>query len=131
MLADCRPSAGARYVWSYGADSGTFNGIDVDAFVKDLPIARLEADVLITYEISGAPVAGVRSVYLRADDMATWQPADLDPAPGREWQRFSVRWTPTKRGAVLLASMAEAVRGPLQPMSGYRNAIHKVPVNVV
>jgi DMSO/TMAO reductase YedYZ molybdopterin-dependent catalytic subunit len=54
VLADCRPGAAARYIWSYGADSGVFSGVEVDAFIKDLPIARVEADVLIAYEVNGS-----------------------------------------------------------------------------
>jgi DMSO/TMAO reductase YedYZ molybdopterin-dependent catalytic subunit len=54
VLADCRPSADARYIWSYGADSGSFSGVVVDAYSKDLPIARIEADVLIAYELNGS-----------------------------------------------------------------------------
>jgi DMSO/TMAO reductase YedYZ molybdopterin-dependent catalytic subunit len=40
VLADCRPDAAARYLWSYGADSGAFGGVEMDAYLKDLPIAR-------------------------------------------------------------------------------------------
>jgi DMSO/TMAO reductase YedYZ molybdopterin-dependent catalytic subunit len=36
VLADCQPSAAAQYIWSYGADSGEFNGVVVDAYIKDL-----------------------------------------------------------------------------------------------
>ena len=53
VLADCRPRGAAKYIWSYGADSGEFNGVAVDAYTKDVPIARIEADVLISYELDG------------------------------------------------------------------------------
>jgi DMSO/TMAO reductase YedYZ molybdopterin-dependent catalytic subunit len=53
VLADSRPSAAAQYVWSYGADFGEFSGVVIDAYVKDLPIARVEHDVLIAYEMNG------------------------------------------------------------------------------
>ena len=43
----------AEYVWSYGADFGEFDGVGIDAYVKDLPIARLEADALVAYEMNG------------------------------------------------------------------------------
>jgi DMSO/TMAO reductase YedYZ molybdopterin-dependent catalytic subunit len=42
----------AKYVWSYGADFGEFEGVAIDAYVKDLPMARLEADVLVAYEMN-------------------------------------------------------------------------------
>jgi DMSO/TMAO reductase YedYZ molybdopterin-dependent catalytic subunit len=37
-----------------GADCGEFGGIVVDAYVKDLPIARIAEDVLIAYEMNGS-----------------------------------------------------------------------------
>jgi DMSO/TMAO reductase YedYZ molybdopterin-dependent catalytic subunit len=222
VLADCRPSESARYIWSYGADFGKFCGVAVDAYIKDLPIARVESDVLIGYEMNGSalpaehgfparlvvpgfygtnsvkwltritlvesrapgpfttrwyndpvldgagrettPVwsiapeslivspipnetielsaegeiwgwawadGGVRSVHVRAGDAATWRPAELEPPRGREWQRFWMPWTPRQRGMVVLASRAEAMGGLLQSISGRRNAVHDVPVNVI
>jgi DMSO/TMAO reductase YedYZ molybdopterin-dependent catalytic subunit len=225
VLADCRPRAAARYMWSYGADFGAFSGVVVDAYVKDLPMARVEADVLIAYEMNGSalpaehgfparlvvpgyygtnsvkwltrmtlvesrapgpfttrwyndpvldgagrdtgettPVwsiapeslivspmphetieqsaereiwgwawadGGVRNVYVRTDDAAAWRRAELEPLRGREWQRFSMSWMPRQHGAVVLASLAEATGGWLQPIAGRRNAIHDVPVNII
>jgi DMSO/TMAO reductase YedYZ molybdopterin-dependent catalytic subunit len=225
VLADCRPSAAAQYIWSYGADSGEFSDVVIDPYLKDLPIARVEDDVLIAYEMNGralpaehgfparlvvpgfygtnsvkwltrmtlverrapgpfttrwyndpvldgtggetgktTPVwsiapeslivspaphesielsvqreiwgwawadGGVRSVQVRADDEAAWRPAELEPPREREWRRFSIPWTPRQRGAVVLASRAEALSGLLQPISGRRNAIHDVTVNVI
>ena len=74
---------------------------------------------------------GVRNVYVRTDESATWRRAELEPLRGREWQRFSIRWMPRHRSAVVLASLAEAMGGSLQPISGRRNAIYEVPVNVI
>src|SRR5262245_60090080 len=51
--ANCRPSPAAQYIWSYGADLGEFSGVVVDAYLKDLPIPRVEANVLIAYEMNG------------------------------------------------------------------------------
>src|SRR5262245_7558203 len=53
VLADCRPSPAAQYIWSYGADFGEFSGVVVDAYLKDLPIPRVKANVLIAYEMNG------------------------------------------------------------------------------
>src|SRR5262245_11499742 len=225
VVADSRPSSAAQYIWSYGADFGEFSGDVVDAYVKDLPIARAEADVLIAYELNRAtlpaehgfparlvvpgfygtnsvkwltritfsesraqgpfttrwyndPVLngsggetgkttpvwsvapeslivspgpnetiklsvereiwgwawadeGVRKVHVRVEDAATWLPTELEPPRGREWRRFSIAWTPKQRGAVVLASRAEAVGGLLQPISGRRNSIYEVTVNVI
>ncbi|MCL5999169.1 MAG: hypothetical protein M1546_24365 [Chloroflexi bacterium] len=74
---------------------------------------------------------GCCNVYLRTDDGAIWRPAELEPPHGREWQRFSMPWTPRQRGGVVLASLAEAMGGQLQPISGRRNAIHGIAVNVI
>jgi len=57
ILAACRPSAAAAYVWSTGADYGEFGGVAVDAYVKDLPIVRAMTDALIAYEMNDAPLA--------------------------------------------------------------------------
>jgi DMSO/TMAO reductase YedYZ molybdopterin-dependent catalytic subunit len=219
----CWPIAGQAR--SYGADYGEFSGVVVDAFVKDLPIARVASDVLITYEMNGSPLApergfpvrlvapgfygtnsvkwlvrmiladarstgpfttrwyndpvldeagretgdvtpvwsiapesvivspspgeavamskecemwgwawadgGVRAVEVRTGDDAPWRRAELEAQRGREWQRFSVSWTPSQCGAVVLASRAEAKSGLVQPAAGRRNSIYEVPVTVV
>jgi sulfane dehydrogenase subunit SoxC len=56
LLADCEPDPAARFIWSTGADYGVFGGIACDAFVKDLPIERAAADVIIAYRMNGAPL---------------------------------------------------------------------------
>lgn len=57
ILSACAPLPSARYLWSTGADFGEFGGVHVDAFVKDLPIERVTADVLIAYEMNGVALA--------------------------------------------------------------------------
>jgi len=56
LLAECEPLPSARFLWSSGADYGVFEGITCEAFVKDLPLGRTAADVLIAYEMNGAPL---------------------------------------------------------------------------
>ena len=56
LLADCEPRSNARFVWSTGADYGEFAGVNVDAYVKDLPLDRAKSDVLVAYEMNGAPL---------------------------------------------------------------------------
>jgi DMSO/TMAO reductase YedYZ molybdopterin-dependent catalytic subunit len=56
ILRDCRPAPEAKYLWSYGADYGEFGGIYHQAFIKDLPLERASSDVLIAYELNGAPL---------------------------------------------------------------------------
>jgi DMSO/TMAO reductase YedYZ molybdopterin-dependent catalytic subunit len=225
LLADCRPSPTARYIWSRGADFGKFGDVAVDAYTKDLPIARVADDVLIAYEMNGSALSaehgfparllvpgfygtnsvkwlmgmtladsratgpfttrwyndpviddagretgattpvwsiapeslivapapdvtieasvehevwgwawadgGVARVEVRAGDQAAWIRAELEPPRGREWQRFSLPWSPTQPGPIALASRATSTTGAIQPMSGRRNAIHAVLVKVV
>lgn len=222
ILAQCKLRPSARFVWSTGADYGEFGGVCVEAYVKDLPIDRVNSDVLIAYEMNGGPLApehgfparlvvpgfyGTNSVkwLTRAtlaserasgpfttrwyndpveDDTSAsgrtvpvwtiapqsvivapaadtiiktgeaievwgwawadggvsqvdvsvetgeWQGAQLEPLSERAWQRFTLPWTPIKRGATTLASRAAAARGECQPVSGRRNAIYSVSVNV-
>jgi len=73
---------------------------------------------------------GVQRVDVRAGD-GDWRPASLEPAQGRAWQRFSVRWTPKERGTVVLASRRRPRMACAKPISGRRNAIHGVALNVI
>jgi len=225
LLADCRPTAGAQYVWAQGADFGTFGGVAVEAYVKDLPLERAAADVLIAYELNGEPLpaehgfparlfipgyygtnnvkwlvritlaekrapgpfttrwyndpvrdadggdtgrtapvwaiapesliaapapeaelplgkacevwgwawadGGVRALEVTCDGGSTWRPARLETPRGREWQRFSLEWTPTSRGPARLACRAESYDGARQPDSAWRNAIAWTEIAVV
>jgi DMSO/TMAO reductase YedYZ molybdopterin-dependent catalytic subunit len=56
VLRDCGPTAEARYLWSYGADYGSFGDMEHPAYVKDLPLERVPSDVLIAYELNDAPL---------------------------------------------------------------------------
>jgi sulfane dehydrogenase subunit SoxC len=56
ILRDCGPESEAKFLWSYGADYGEFVGIYHPAYVKDLPLERVTSDVLIAYELNGAPL---------------------------------------------------------------------------
>ena len=224
VLADSRPRPAARYIWSRGADFGEFAGVAVDAYGKDLPIARVDEDVLIAYEMNGralpsehgfparllvpgfygtnsvkwlarmtlaesraswpfttrwyndpvldplgdetgesTPVwsvapesiivspapqesiersverelwgwawadGGVSRVDLRISDETAWRRAELEPVRGREWQRFSLFWTPRPRGRS--CSRREPKPGRRTPADGRTtNAIDGVQVSVV
>jgi DMSO/TMAO reductase YedYZ molybdopterin-dependent catalytic subunit len=56
ILADCHPRPTAKFVWSTGADYGDFGGLGVNAYVKDLPLKRVPSEVLVCYEMNGAPL---------------------------------------------------------------------------
>jgi hypothetical protein len=72
---------------------------------------------------------GVSQVDVSVDG-GNWQPAALEPASNREWQRFTLSWMPIKCGAATLASRATTARGECQPASGRRNAIYRLSVKV-
>jgi hypothetical protein len=74
---------------------------------------------------------GIGRVEVRISDSPKWRRAELEPPRGREWQRFSLAWTPEHRGPTLIASRAQAITGERQPIAGRRNAIHGVAVSVV
>jgi sulfane dehydrogenase subunit SoxC len=57
LLDDCKIDADAAFVWAQGADYGEFQGVRVEAYVKDLPIGRIQDDVLIATEMNGAPLS--------------------------------------------------------------------------
>jgi DMSO/TMAO reductase YedYZ molybdopterin-dependent catalytic subunit len=56
ILSTCEPRPAAKYVWSTGADFGEFGGVQIDAYLKDMPIERVQSDVLVAYEMNGAPL---------------------------------------------------------------------------
>jgi DMSO/TMAO reductase YedYZ molybdopterin-dependent catalytic subunit len=60
-----------------------------------------------------------------------WRMATLEAPAGRHWQRFALTWTPSAIGHFDLASRATARNGLIQPDSGRRNAIYRLPVTVV
>jgi DMSO/TMAO reductase YedYZ molybdopterin-dependent catalytic subunit len=123
VLDDAGRETGATTpVWSIAPES---------LIVSPAPDATIEASV--EHEIWGWAWAdgGVARVEVRAGDAAAWLPAELEPSRGREWQRFSMPWSPTQPGPIALASRATSKAGVVQPMSGRRNAIHGVPLIVV
>jgi DMSO/TMAO reductase YedYZ molybdopterin-dependent catalytic subunit len=107
LLADCRPHATARYIWSRGADYGAFNGVDVDAYVKDLPLARAQEDVLIAYEMNGKALPAEHGFPARlvvpgfyGTNSVKWL-TTITLAEGRATGPFTTRWynDPVRDGA--------------------------------
>jgi DMSO/TMAO reductase YedYZ molybdopterin-dependent catalytic subunit len=119
---DDRASASGRTmpVWAIAPQS---------VIVAPAPDATISASKAI--EIWGWAWAdsGVSQVDVRVNG-GDWQPAQLEPASGRAWQRFTLSWAPVERGATTLASRATTASGECQPTSGRRNAIYRVSVNV-
>jgi sulfane dehydrogenase subunit SoxC len=66
LLADVGIRPEARYLWAYGLDRGTYEGLGGGNFQKDMPLARLaEGGVLLAYEINGAPLPPERGFPVR------------------------------------------------------------------
>ena len=98
VLADCGPHASASYIWSHGADYGEFGGVSVEAYIKDLPITRVHADVLIAYEMNGAPLPAEHGYPVRlvvpgfyGTNSVKWL-TRLGLAEGRSQGPFTTRW---------------------------------------
>jgi DMSO/TMAO reductase YedYZ molybdopterin-dependent catalytic subunit len=98
LLAACEPSAAARYVWATGADHGEFGGVTIDAYVKDLALGRVPSDVLIAYEMNGAPLAPEHGFPVRlvvpgfyGTNSVKWL-THLTLAPTRATGPFTTRW---------------------------------------
>jgi sulfane dehydrogenase subunit SoxC len=84
------------------------------------------------YEVWGwawAPT-GVGIVDVSFDGAASWEQAKVEPRHQLSWQRFSVRWRPSLDGSVTLACRATDVDGVTQPLTGARNEVYRVRVEV-
>ena len=57
LLDEADISGDATHLWAFGLDHGTFAKEDQDCYLKDIPLSRIaEGDVLIAYELNGAPL---------------------------------------------------------------------------
>jgi DMSO/TMAO reductase YedYZ molybdopterin-dependent catalytic subunit len=56
----------ATHVWADGIDGGSFEGVAVAKYQKDIPIAKaLQDEVLLAFEINGAPLSAYRGGPVR------------------------------------------------------------------
>jgi DMSO/TMAO reductase YedYZ molybdopterin-dependent catalytic subunit len=65
LLEQLQIGADANFIWSYGADSGAFGGMECGPYVKDLPLSRIADDVLLAYEMNGSPLLPEHGFPLR------------------------------------------------------------------
>ncbi len=80
----------------------------------------------------------ITAVEVSDDGGTSWQPAQLEPPPGRHaWQRWTAAWTPPAAGRYQLCSRATDRTGRTQPLDppwnlgGYgNNAVQRVDVTV-
>lgn len=69
-LSDVLKSTGvkpeARFLWSYGLDSGNYFSTQVDSYLKDLPLHEIEErGALLAYELNGQPLTREHGFPLR------------------------------------------------------------------
>lgn len=74
--------------------------------------------------------AEVVSVAVSTDGGESWNQADLSKRDGYTWQTFSFDWQPQGPGTYRLMCRASDAIGRTQPMSGWRNEVYSVDVNV-
>lgn len=66
LLATLEVAPRARFLWSYGADSGEYEGIRAEPYLKDCPLQRVaQGSVLLAYEINGTPLDAEHGFPLR------------------------------------------------------------------
>ena len=57
--------SGVKFLWSHGADSGEFGGVDCGHYLKDMPLSRTADDVLLAYEMNGSALLPEHGFPLR------------------------------------------------------------------
>ena len=120
--ASGHPTGATRPVWSIAPDS---------VIVSPEPdrVLRL-GDAVKIWGWAWAD-GGIGAVDVSTDGASSWMRVVTEPPAGRAWQRFTTTWHPRDPGEHELCSRAQAADGSSQPLSGARNALHRVPVKVV
>jgi len=99
VLARAGCDSRATHVWADGIDGGSFESVAVAKYQKDLPIAKaLQDDVLLAFEINGAPLSAYRGGPVRlvvpgwyGTNSVKWLRA-LHLADGRGAGPFTTLW---------------------------------------
>lgn len=71
---------------------------------------------------------GVASVELSTNGGQDWSAAEVEASNGWSWQKFRGFFRPEGEGETVLMSRATSVKGAVQPLAGWRNCVHPVPV---
>ncbi|WP_162918830.1 molybdopterin-dependent oxidoreductase [Taklimakanibacter deserti] len=72
----------------------------------------------------------LETVELSFDQGRSWTGAALYRRADWAWHRFNLDWTPIEPGRKAILARATDATGTVQPMHGYRNAVHSVEVCV-
>lgn len=118
-LADVLDAAGvkpeASFVWSTGADHGTFAGVACDAYTKDLPLVRISEDVLLADRVNGAALPPEHGFPLRlvvpgfyGTNSVKWL-TRIELAATRATGPFTTRWYNDPDGRPVWALAPEAI----------------------
>lgn len=70
------------------------------------------------------------NVAVSTDGGSSWRAANVAPREHASWQRFEIPWKPGGSGQYEIISRAEDLAGRCQPMTGARNAVHKITIDV-
>jgi DMSO/TMAO reductase YedYZ molybdopterin-dependent catalytic subunit len=97
--------------------------------VSPAPKAEIGRGIVLIWGWAWAD-GGVAAVDISTDGGSIWHQAELEPPRDRAWQKFQLTWQPQAAGAAVLLSRATAHNGCIQPDTGARNAIYRVPVKV-
>ncbi|PPD15866.1 MAG: molybdenum-binding oxidoreductase [Methylobacterium sp.] len=119
---DRTPNGEVRPVWDIPVDS---------ILVAPGPNAGLEPGK--PFDIWGWAWAarGVNRVEISLNGGENWMPAQVEPASGPAWQRFSLTVPTAGPGpTVRLIARAQSADGHWQPMTGARNAVHVVDITL-
>lgn len=66
LLSEAGVRSSATYLWAEGADQGTFAGVQVPSYCKDLSIVKSMSDeVLVAYAMNGIPLTALRGGPVR------------------------------------------------------------------
>lgn len=107
------------------------------------PVWKVEVNSIITRPVHGSQVHigdvdvegwawacdGVSGVRVSSDDGATWTAAAVEERVDFSWQRFSIRLH-LGEGSCRLIARAVSKAGEWQPMSGRRNHVHTVDIQM-
>jgi DMSO/TMAO reductase YedYZ molybdopterin-dependent catalytic subunit len=99
LLDMVRPASNRAFVWASGLDGGSFEGVAVPAYCKDLPWAKASSpEVLVAYAMNGEPLTPQRGGPVRlvvpgwyGTNSVKWL-TELTIADRRSPGPFTTRW---------------------------------------
>ena len=119
-IPDGRAGARTRPVWEIAPES---------VIVSPAPGEAISGGTVSVWGWAWAD-GGVAAVDISTDGGTNWHAAQIHTQIGRAWQKFQFAWQPQLPGEAVLVSRATACNGEIQPDTGARNALYRVPVKI-